>query len=354
MIFHCSYNSCWLIFYALITLVGCGQVSVPSTDTDNGAEIVISLPQYWQDYIDERREKFINANNEIKDSGVSFLFITDIHVATNNMMSPLLIKYLIGSHYINKVVCGGDIISGFHKQKNDALNELSTWVNALSIKHVVTLLGNHDLNSNDQMDSAQELEESDFYNYVCHKASSDVRYVNGRLYGYEDDHNQKVRFIYLNTKAPDSSVIDNYQLAWMQERILELQSGWTVVVFCHQFWTGDLSIRSALQLDTNGILIQNAINEIYDNSDAIISCIISGHCHRNYAAISAKGYPIIATTCDTGGFLSEDYDPDTPFRVAGTSTEQAFDLFYINTASRNIRIIRFGAGDSIMDRCFDY
>lgn len=115
-----------------------------------------------------------------------------------------------------------------------------------------------------------------------------------------------------------------------------------------------MGVAQTLSLDENGILIEKAINDIYDSMAASLACIITGHCHRNYSIISEKGYPIIATTCDTGGLNSEYYDPDTPNRIVGTTAEQVIDLYSINTVDRYIKIIRIGAGDSVMDRSFSY
>ena len=311
------------------------------------------LPDYWEDYFKDKANILQNAATNIDGKGVSFVFITDVHVGSNNMNSPQLIKYLYANNYVKKVVCGGDLIYRVHNKKEDALSELYLWANSISPIPVVTILGNHDLNSNDQKYDTQVISEKLFYEIIC-KSNRSVRYKGDFLYGYEDNAKQKVRFIYLNTQAPDYYVMDNEQVVWLQERVLDLPKEWTIVVFCHQFWTGISSDIKTLEKDANGIKIEKALDEIYDKAKATIACVISGHCHRNYAKISDKGYPIVSTTCDTGGYNSFVYDPDTPYREAGTTTEQAFDIFYINTISRSINIIRIGAGDGDMDRSFYY
>ena len=345
----------WSLFLLLLVVVGsCSVYSQNEEANINEVEFTNSIPQYWEDYFNEKRVILARANQIIENNGASLLFVTDVHVGTNNMKSPTLIKYLVDHKYVNKVVCGGDLISGFQVTKEDALNELSIWANAIKPIPVVTILGNHDLNSNDQKDSMQIISENDFFHTIYGDTNLSINYVQGELYGYEDDEINKTRFIYLNTKAPDLSVIDNKQILWMKDCILELNKGWTVIVFCHQFWTGAVSSVKDLKMDNNGVLIENALNDIYDKTNATIACVIAGHCHRNYSKYSPKGYPIIATTCDTGGSVCQDYDPDTPYRISGTTTEQAFDLYYINNLSRRINVIRIGAGDSVMDRAFSF
>lgn len=186
----------------------------------------------------QRTLVLFSAINETADKGVAFAFITYVHVGSNRMRSPMLLKYLQSHGYINKVVCGRDIIYNCYDNKNKALDELLKWANETRTLNIVTLLGNHDLNSDNQTKHEAELEESDFYEIVSKPSASRVVYPEGELYGYEDDVKQRVRYIYLNTGAPDSSVIDTEQLGWMQERLLELNSNWTTIVFCHQFWTG--------------------------------------------------------------------------------------------------------------------
>ncbi len=346
--FRKPFGAFFIILFFL--LYGCSTASGSIDDKDSS----VAVPSYWKEYLDGKAEELKKAEASTNGNGVSFAFITDIHVGSNNMVSPVILKYLQDKGVIQRVICGGDIIYEFHNRREEAINELSQWSESTKSLRLVTLLGNHDLNSNNQTNLSQVLGEDEFYAIVCKQNESFVRYEAGELYGYEDILNQRIRFLYLNTGAPDNAVIKQSQLDWMRERILELEAGWTVVVFAHQFWTGIRSTEPKLELDNNGVLIESTLNSIYDHSRATIACVIVGHCHRNYSKQSSKGYPIIATTCDSGGFNSGLYDPDTPIRQAGTITEQSFDFYYINTKMRQIDIIRIGAGDSLMDRRFNY
>lgn len=312
------------------------------------------IPSYWKEYLENKAESLRIAESSLGNTGVSFAFITDVHIKTNNLKSPALLRCLFRNKLIRKVVCGGDIVYESYADKENALLELSSWADSTSQLRMVTILGNHDLNTHRSKDPMQAISESQFYQIECERSSSFVNYVKGTLYGYEDDTDRKVRYIYLNTGAPDEAVIDDIQIEWMKQCVLSLDKGWSVIVFCHQFFTGRMGAIPKLYIDANGVAIEGALNSIYDRSQATIACVVTGHCHRNYSKYSEKGFPIIATTCDTGGPDTEYFDPDTPYRVAGTTEEQAFDIYYVNTEQRRINIIRIGAGDSFVDRTFDY
>ena len=66
--------------------------------------------------------------------------------------------------------------------------------------------------------------------------------------------------------------------------------------------------------------------------------IISGHCHYDFSS-NDYGFLQISTTCDThqeyGGL------PDN----AGTTNEQAIDIFFVNIAARTLKSVRVGRGN---------
>lgn len=317
------------------------------------AKLPTTLPDYWTEYLTTKQPTLTAADAALGFNGVSFAFVTDVHINTNNKISPLLLKYLTTHTSIRDVVCGGDIVTNYNTKAN-AEKELQWWASETSELDIVNLHGNHDNNSNGQTDNTQTLTNAEFYALECRPAENYVHFAPGHLYGYRDNEAQKVRYIYLDTGAPDAAVISSTQITWMTARISELADGWTVVVFAHQFWSGANASTATLTLDGNGTAIMNALDSIYDSIAATIACVVVGHCHRDYSMTSAKGYPIIATTCDAGGTAASTYDPDQNTRTPGTTTEQALDLYYIDTANKTIKTIRIGAGDTTKDRSFTY
>lgn len=341
-------------------------IGVPSTDGDQLPLIELrklsnleylsrvnigELPDYWQTYLNNKKHTLKWADMSIGRNGVSFAFVTDVHIDANNMMSPKLLYWLTRHTNVRDVICGGDIVEGYNTAEH-ASDELFQWMQDTSEIKIVNIHGNHDNNTNGQTDPTQNLDNIHFYALECRQSEYFVTFVDNEMYGYSDNADQKMRYIYLDTGAPDSEVISNTQINWMKDRIEELDSGWFVVIFCHQFFTGAAASTPTLELDDSGVKIKNALEDIYDTIDATIVCVVSGHCHRDYSIVSSKGFPMIATTCDTN--QAAPYDPVTPDRTAGTTEEQAFDIFYINTSLRTIDIIRIGAGDTTSDRSFTF
>ena len=312
-----------------------------------------SLPSYWESYLLSKEQELESADLALGFDGVSFAFVTDVHINTNNKVSPEVLKYIAKHTNVRSSVCGGDIVTDYNTKTN-ALKELYWWMQNTSDLDIVNLHGNHDGNSNNQTDITQIISDAEFYSLCCRQSESSVNWVQNKLYGYSDNAVQKMRFIYLDTSAPDSAVIDSTQIDWMKSRISELQEGWFVIVFCHQFWTGASKTTPTLNIDANGTAILNALESIYDTVDATICCVVTGHCHRDYNLVSSKGFPVIATTCDASGTNSSLYDPDTPNRTQGTTGEQVIDLYYVNTLSRTINTIRIGDGDTTQNRSFTF
>jgi hypothetical protein len=203
-----------------------------------------------------------------------------------------------------------------------------------------------------------------FYALECRQSESFVTFAPGCLYGYSDNEDQKVRYIFLDSNAPLSTQLDpgytddkghGPQMTWMKERIAELETGWTVIIFSHRFFqdNGEPEAKSS------GHII-NALQQLYSNYtvNAKIACVIVGHSHRNrtYSIQAATNVtiPVIASTCDS--YNSPSADPAASDRSLGNTTEQCFDLYYINTDPQvqSISVVRIGAGDTTYDRDFTY
>ena len=78
--------------------------------------------------------------------------------------------------------------------------------------------------------------------------------------------------------------------------------------------------------------------------------MICGHAHVDGILSTDYNFNIIATTCDSGGANSAG-DWNNPTRPSGTTNECSFDVFSINTNTKEITITRIGAGN---DRVTNY
>ena len=128
----------------------------------------------------------------------------------------------------------------------------------------------------------------------------------------------------------------------VDSKITELDSDWTVVLFCHSYFI----TYSVLPYE-----IPNQNKEIAQHfgnlkCNATIACLITGHSHIDESD-SENGMLVICTTCDNHTLLVD----SSITRTKGTDTEQAFDYVQIDTANRKIYCTRIGAGN---DREFSY
>lgn len=317
-------------------------MSVPVGDTVSGMYNLIDkddlLPSYWETYLAGTALPKIYANNlSVGNHGVSFVFFTDQHA---NMKCGNLINRVCDAVAGDLLMNGGDIING----STDKATEIATirkMMKAIPNHKQFVIRGNHDSNTNfSGSTAANEISESEFYG-LCLKPVEDKIVSNGELYYYMDNANQKVRYIVLDTKGYVTD-IDNTQISWMTARITELTNDWTVVIFAHKMYT------SVNNIDPSGTKIINALTAI--STGAKIACIVSGHTHHDqYYTIGGK-FPLIITTALNA--WQESQTQGTPLtRTWGTDTEFAFDVFHIDTANKQIKVTRIGAGS---DRAFSY
>lgn len=318
-------------------------MSIPVYDTVSGIYTFVDkdtlLPEYWNTYMnDVAVPKIRNNILAIGDHGVAFTFITDQH---EQMKCGNLINRVCQEVKGDMLVNGGDIING-GTDKAANVDLMRNLMNGIPNQKQFVIRGNHDANSNFSGSAASnEITDSEFYGLCMKPVEKDV-VSNGKLYYYVDNANQKVRYIFLDTGAPDDVVIPDEQITWMTARITELTADWTVVIFAHQMYT------SINDIDPSGEKIIEALNAI--QSGGKIACVISGHTHKDQSYMTDGGYPVIITTAlnawqesTTQGAVLE--------RTWGTTTEFAFDVFFIDTASKSIHLTRIGAGT---DRSFTY
>lgn len=307
-----------------------------------------NLPSYWETYMQTKLPTIKNNIRSVGATGDNFVFITDVHVPSNYMQSPKLIKHIMDNTTITSVICGGDIVIS-NDTAAEALNVIDTWNDAMPFPYKTTVKGNHDTN----YQGNELVTDGQFYASIL-KNVERFADTEQKVYYVVDNISQKIRYIYLDTDIDHVDNMSNEQIAWMVSKINELEEGWSVLIVMHIFFIPSAVVdqQTVLAVSSQGNRVMTALDNIYDTCDATIIGIICGHCHRDYYMQSVKGYPIISTTCDAGkGQQASGWDIDNPTRVQGTTSEQAFDVYSINTATRTIKIARVGIGN---DRTFTY
>ena len=295
---------------------------------------------YWDNHI-ETRCKRVNTLAQRMENGLpSFVFITDMHLPSNALVSPYLVRKVVRKTDANMVIFGGDAINAAI-EKDNALRMLSFIRNSFPGIETHMIRGNHDGNGEGSTYRLYpRITEEEFLEVTA--GDNEVR-EGGNLYYYRDDDVHKVRFIFLDSGAPNSHYVDDKQLDWLSQRILELDEQWTVLVFVHQFFQYFTIIdNDKSYYDKNGTLIKAKLDSIYDSSRARIAGVISGHCHRDHGENSEKGYAMISTTRD---FLKVSGSEDAAAKL-GTTKEQAFDIVTLDTANEIIYLTRIGRGSN--------
>ena len=301
------------------------------------------LPIYWRDYLNAKME---DVKQLVETSDEAFIFVTDVHTPSNQMHSPDIIRYIRSKINIPYVIVGGDYGNRADTRRL-YINQIDKWMEQTDGDWLM-IRGNHDNNQQ----GTGEVTANDFYvravkplkNEVVAKASAENVF-------FVDDKNAKFRFIFLDTVWEGTADISG-QVSWMKDRINELESDWSVIVFSHMCFAPAYISSGVTELSiTNlGGQILAGINEVYDTCAADIIGYIVGHVHRDYSRISQKGYPLISTTCDAQ--QSASWDINYPDSITGTITEQAFDIFGINKTNRTITALRIGRGAE--SRTFQY
>ena len=133
-----------------------------------------------------------------------------------------------------------------------------------------------------------------------------------------------------------------------------MPSGYTVVVLSHLALTdpgnvmtvfkGVADVLDAAKAKTS--ITVGGVSYNYSSFAGNIACVICGHNHVDADGTTTGGIPVISTTCDRlpKSTSSEEFKAA---RVAGTITEQAIDVYLIDTEARKINTIRIGGS-------FDY
>ena len=291
------------------------------------------LPGYWRKHLAEKLPEVLARDAETGSHGDSFIFITDLHYNDNDGHSAAAVKYILDRSAVRKIIVGGDICNGSSRGKQVGLGQVMNFRNAFMFPDLFYIRGNHD--SNTEISGRRtDLAISDEELYDLFLRPVEDRIVRGEwLSYYFDNPEAKIRYICLDTGHPDPCVLSDTQVAWMQDTIRELLSGWTVIVLTHQY------LDPGGAMDGNGQKILPALTAIYDEVNAVIACVICGHCHDDFMETTEKGFPVITTTCDVRVWQEGQLK-----RKKHTCTEQAFDVFHIDTAARKIHITRIGAG----------
>ena len=299
------------------------------------------LPEYWKAPLDTAEQTILSNRIGIA-SGDEFIFITDQHWASNAQKSSELIDRLMGDLSINFIVNGGDIVNTHNATKMGAVNEIVDYYKSFKHRHrILSTIGNHDLNNNNNPDSSLHLSPQELYWFMIKPEETWIDTDNSAYVNVYDNNSQKIRYIQFY-HCYDSGFIQSVADA-LVAKMQSTPSDWTIVLISHAYWNGANPSASATKY-------ANLILQTMDSITAKVALWLIGHNHTdNNTTLTSSGEKtllIVGTTTDAVG-----QNPSSPVMTRGTATEQAFDVVQIDTTAKKIYMTRVGAGS---DREFSY
>ena len=295
------------------------------------------VPDYYHvnNYLDNKIQEIHDTIINAYPNYASFIFITDIHWNINAQKSAALIKYITSKLKMPYMFIGGDIYDVWPSNApNDCIDLLSKSFSG----PIYPVIGNHEYKN--YMNDAT-------VSYYLYGNETNIVFGNlERGYYYVDDNVRKFRYIILNTYADNGSepkiYFEEEQANWLRTIALNPSLDYKFVILLHSLY--DINYISRVVFENTYTQDILSVLNSYNGSGEII-CVLQGHSHID-RVITYNDYPVIITTCDKNIPWVPDDMPAEDFivdRTSGTTNEQAFDVFVIDTNNRTINIIRIGA-----------
>lgn len=331
-----------LIILFMVLLFGCvfgscGEISTDITEVSIEKEI----PDYYfeNDYLDNRVKVINDAIEESSDSCETFFWITDMHWESelNARKSPSLIKYIATRTRIDKILNGGDTADS----KEVCKDGIAQLLDAIGSNMVYTVTGNHEI-----VDASKYEKPFLRVDDALRNHNSDIKYGDSesdRSYFYFDNAKSKTRYIGLSSFGVyDGNKCDSCytpeQLLWFKTIALNVESGWTIVIFSHSLYcvscATDIMYYSPAYADD----FIEAIDKY--NGNGTIACVLLGHTHRDRVHMGSTGIPYIISACDRFAPSNEDINVS---RIPGTISEQHFEVAVIDKKKRTLSLFSIGA-----------
>lgn len=314
---------------------------------------ITEIPQYYYEgrYIQEKVSVINSLMKGCVANGDAFMFVTDEHWYWNAGISPNLIRYIKKNTTINKLIDGGDRYDGYN------IDATTAFIDAMENGKFYPVVGNHEIMLNRQTSSSQTNTPSDIYASSFMHLSDNPQVVWGekdKFYYYVDNQIQKIRYIFLQSfeATEDGTSIrhtySNQQIEWFKNIASNVEDGWTMIIITHSIILGNDATKTFVLPDKSFESWAYGYYEMFSaiknyNGKGIIAAVIQGHTHWDADGVIdgvKNQIPLIITTCDryvsAGEYPQED-------RLAGTITEQAFDVVVLDKEQKKLSFVRIGA-----------
>lgn len=329
-----------------------------------------NMKSYWRDYMPDKISQILEKEKSY-NSGDEFIFITDTHWGDNEKQSPFLLENIVNNTGVQNVLFGGDIPRAYGAKEvidQDVAGFNTAIRKYKQNRNYYPIIGNHDFtvkfNRTDDTGLTYGIKES--YGLFGRELENYTNISNQKMYYYRDNTAQKIRYVFVNTEESINnnvawgvtSKISQEQADWLINEALVVPDGYQIFVTGHvpihpeqPSYSSQLDVlrkifesvnnKTSLSFDTG---YGTVVNHDFTNTNTKIIAYLAGHCHKD-SSKNDNGLLHITTGCDAH------YSDDVWTRVPQTTSEQLFDVFFIDTENSKINTIRIGAGD---DRSFDY
>lgn len=247
----------------------------------------------------------------------------------------MLIKYIASKTGVNKILNGGDT----GNSQVICENAIAQLKNAIGSNRVYTVTGNHEIVDASRYESPFERVADELRGH-----NDNIVYGDGdKSYFYFDENSSKTRYIglssfglYLNGDCEPCYTKE--QLDWFKNVALNVETGWTIVIFTHSLY---IVTSSTNQLGVSPVGAYDFIDAI-DNYNGMgsIACVLIGHTHRDRIHIGDTGTPYIISASDRHSSYNGDINVA---RTPGTITEQHFEVVVIDKKKRQVKLFSIGA-----------
>ena len=332
------------------------------TALDNKVEeISPTLPTFLEPETNACFDELVNTCDE---KTIVIAFTTDNHYgASNGMNFPTTatsIKSINEKFPIDFVVDGGDLING-DKTKTEDITNISNAVRMLlnTGKTAYTLIGNHDDGSFTSTELPL-LSKGELYALLERHSGINLDYVDRyEHFGYKDFDEFNIRVIFLDAMYGTNGHVSSQwgysddELAWFTANALNTNK--QIVMFSHMAFTASfMAYGTSIK---NGAEMRNAVESFIANGGIVVA-LFHGHNHWDYIGqySQTNGFKEVSTGC--GRIIS---GPDIPYahpegavmpeREEGTITQELWDIITIKPMAREVKMIRYGAGNN---RTFNY
>lgn len=170
---------------------------------------------------------------------------------------------------------------------------------------------------------------------------------------YVDMPEYQVRMIMLSSfddRAPVRYGYTEQQLVWLRRVLFEAPEGTGFLIFSHDAPLAKLDYWSFLV--RNGEALLDILEECNARTEYQILGFFYGHVHTD-AGFEECSFPVVSIGCAKLEYFL-DKKPEgavTPYREAGTVSQDLWDSLLIDFEEQKLKLVRFGAGE---DREFSY